>query len=62
MSDTLEERNISDELATAAPLDLSNVGAALVASILCGIVSELINGYLIYRHDDYKVLTREIIE
>ena len=35
---------------------------ALGGAILCAIATELINWFLIYRHEDYKELTKEIVD
>ena len=35
---------------------------ALVGAVVCAFATELINWFLIYRHEDFKDLTREIVD
>ena len=35
---------------------------AVGGALLCAVATEAINWFLIYRHDDYKELTKEILD
>ena len=60
--------NIADNLASRHADALEHrpdpffLGVAVTAAIVSAIVSEAINWFLIYRHEDYKDLTKRIVE
>jgi hypothetical protein len=43
-------------------LDIINFCIAAGVSVIVAILSEAVNWYLIYRHDDYKKLVKDILE
>ena len=42
-------------------LNLASVGVASAVSIVAALLSEGVNWYLIYRHDDYKKLVKDTL-
>ena len=70
MEDKLQERvhEFTDNLAQrhshaeANVMEPTYLLMALGGAILCAIATELINWFLIYRHEDYRDLTKEIVE
>ena len=41
---------------------LTNIGIAAAACMISAILSESVNWYLVYRHDDYKKLIQDIAD
>ena len=70
MEDKLQERvhefteNLSQRHsdAEANAMEPTYLLMALGGAILCALATELINWFLIYRHEDYKELTKEIVD